>query len=183
MTKEIMAGPLPRKARPACDGDVGADHRREVGGGLRRGVRHPRGEDHRVVRDPAAQRAADPPNVGAFSTTTQLSPCFAAVSAAVIPAAPEPITTTSYVPSRQVGRVRGTWQTGREREPGSRRRAEHPATRRAGSGGGSGGVRRGGFGTSHRIRVRGHGRALQPGEGMGERAVAPGSNRSSASRF
>lgn len=47
------------------------------------------------IQIPAPERAADPPNVGAFSTTTQLRPCLAAVSAAVIPAAPAPITTTS----------------------------------------------------------------------------------------
>lgn len=48
---------------------------------------------------PAPDRAADPPKVGAFSTTRTLSPRLAAVSAAVIPAAPEPTTTTSYSPS------------------------------------------------------------------------------------
>lgn len=50
------------------------------------------------IQIPAPDRAAEPPKVGAFSTTTQLSPRAAAVSAAVIPAAPEPTTTTSYVP-------------------------------------------------------------------------------------
>src|SRR4051812_2381922 len=51
------------------------------------------------IQIPAPERAAEPPNVGAFSTTTTLSPRLAAVSAAVIPAAPEPTTTTSYSPS------------------------------------------------------------------------------------
>ncbi len=45
---------------------------------------------------PAPDRAAEPPNVGAFSTTTHRKPRLAAASAAVIPAAPEPTTTTSY---------------------------------------------------------------------------------------
>src|SRR5580692_12317150 len=44
---------------------------------------------------PPPDRAVDPPNDPAFSTTTTLSPRSAAVSAAVIPAAPLPATTTS----------------------------------------------------------------------------------------
>src|SRR3954447_9877792 len=51
------------------------------------------------IQIPAPERAADPPKVGAFSSTTVLRPCLAAASAAVIPAAPEPMTTTSYVPT------------------------------------------------------------------------------------
>jgi hypothetical protein len=52
------------------------------------------------IQMPAPERAAEPPKVAAFSTTTHVRPCLAAVSAAVIPAAPEPMTTTSYVPRR-----------------------------------------------------------------------------------
>src|SRR5690242_15939489 len=44
---------------------------------------------------PAPDRAAEPPKVGAFSTTTTLRPRFAARSAAVIPEAPAPTTMTS----------------------------------------------------------------------------------------
>ncbi|MEY9854513.1 hypothetical protein ABH935_000110 [Catenulispora sp. GAS73] len=51
------------------------------------------------IQIPAPERAAEPPKVGAFSTTTADRPRAATVSAAVIPAAPQPTTTTSYVPS------------------------------------------------------------------------------------
>src|SRR5690242_12126414 len=47
------------------------------------------------IQMPAPERAAEPPKVGAFSTTTTLRPRLARRSAAVIPAAPQPITTTS----------------------------------------------------------------------------------------
>jgi hypothetical protein len=49
------------------------------------------------IQMPAPERAAEPPNVGAFSTTTTLRPRLAARRAAVIPAAPDPMTTTSKV--------------------------------------------------------------------------------------
>src|SRR5690348_2567926 len=49
------------------------------------------------IQIPAPERAADPPNVAAFSTTSTLRPRLAAVRAAVMPAAPAPTTTTSYV--------------------------------------------------------------------------------------
>ncbi|GLW03265.1 hypothetical protein Slala05_68950 [Streptomyces lavendulae subsp. lavendulae] len=57
---------------------------------------------------PAPERAADPPKVGAFSTTRTLSPRPAAVSAAVIPEAPDPTTTTSYSPSGGPSAARAT---------------------------------------------------------------------------
>src|SRR6266540_3779944 len=48
------------------------------------------------IQIPAPERAAEPPNVGAFSTTTTRRPRLAARSAAVMPAAPAPTMTTSY---------------------------------------------------------------------------------------
>jgi hypothetical protein len=48
------------------------------------------------IQMPAPDRAAEPPNVGALSTITHCRSHLAAVSAAVIPAAPGLTTTTSY---------------------------------------------------------------------------------------
>ncbi len=47
------------------------------------------------IQIPAPDRATEPPNVAAFSITTTDSPRLAAVSAAAIPEAPAPTTTTS----------------------------------------------------------------------------------------
>ena len=47
------------------------------------------------IHTPPPERAVEPPKRAAFSTTTALNPLRAAVSAAVIPAAPLPTTTTS----------------------------------------------------------------------------------------
>ena len=41
-------------------------------------------------------RAVVPPNLGSFSMTKTFSPCAAAVTAALIPDAPDPITRTSH---------------------------------------------------------------------------------------
>jgi hypothetical protein len=97
MTNEIIAGPL---ARNACCRSVGTSPSTTAArycaafAGVS-GTPAARMTELLGIQIPAPDRAADPPNVGAFSTTTTRRPRLAARSAAVIPAAPAPTTTTS----------------------------------------------------------------------------------------
>src|SRR4051812_19089618 len=48
------------------------------------------------IHNQPPDRAVVPPNLGSFSMINTLSPCAAALTAALIPDAPEPITRTSH---------------------------------------------------------------------------------------
>ncbi len=97
MTKESIAGPWARKARCRSTGTSGPTTAARYSAAFAgvSGTPAARTTELFGIQIPAPDRAADPPKVGAFSTTTQLRPCLAAVRAAVMPAAPEPMTTTS----------------------------------------------------------------------------------------
>ena len=101
MTDAIIAGPLRRKASWRAAGTSGPTTAARYCAAFAGVSGTPAASSTGLfgIQMPAPERAAEPPKVGAFSTTTTLSPRFAAVSAAVIPAAPEPTTTTSYSPS------------------------------------------------------------------------------------
>src|SRR5690349_24017102 len=93
-----MSGPLARKAAWRAAGTVDPTTLAKYVAALAgvSGTPAARITSLQGIQIPAPDRAAEPPKVGAFSTTTTLSPRLAAVNAAVIPAAPEPTTTTSY---------------------------------------------------------------------------------------
>ena len=92
-----MAGPCSSSASPQPGRHAVARHVGQVGAGLLRGVGTPAARSTALpgAQIPPPERAVEPPNDPVFSSTTTLSPRCAAVSAAVIPAAPLPATTTS----------------------------------------------------------------------------------------
>src|SRR4051812_4321170 len=59
-------------------------------------IPHALASDVPGIHSQPPERAVVPPNFGSFSTMSTLSPCFAAVTAALMPDAPEPMTKTSH---------------------------------------------------------------------------------------
>jgi hypothetical protein len=98
ITNESMAGPAVRNACCRSTGTVFPTTRARYAAALAgvSGTPAARMTSLFGIQIPAPERAADPPNVGAFSTTSVRRPRLAALSAAVMPAAPAPTTTTSY---------------------------------------------------------------------------------------
>src|SRR5690242_19493619 len=96
-TNEIIAGPLPRNAacRPAGTPEPTTAARYDAALDGESGTPAARSTSLLGIQMPAPDLAAEPPKTGAFSTTRVLRPRLAAASAAVMPAAPAPTTTTS----------------------------------------------------------------------------------------
>src|SRR4051812_31799252 len=98
MTNEIILGPLVRNAACLSAGTPGPTTLARYWAALAgvSGTPALRITSLFGIQMPAPERAAEPPNLAAFSTTRTVIPRLAAVSAATIPAAPDPTTTTSY---------------------------------------------------------------------------------------
>src|SRR2546423_12056907 len=96
-TNEIIRGPLARNALGRAAGTSGpttAARYWAASAGVS-GTPAARITGLFGIQTPAPLRAAEPPKVGAFSTTIVRRPRLAAVRAAVMPEAPAPTTTTS----------------------------------------------------------------------------------------
>src|SRR5262245_36466535 len=97
MTNEIMDGPLVRNACCLAVGTSEPTTAAQYSAALVgvSGTPAARMTSLLGIQMPAPERAAEPPNVGAFSTTRTLSPRLARRRAEVMPAAPQPMTTAS----------------------------------------------------------------------------------------
>ena len=97
ITKSSIVGPLARNAAcfAAVDPPLATAARYSAASAGVSGTPAARTTELLGIQTPEPDRASDPPNTLAFSSTTTDSPSLTAVSAAVIPAAPAPTTTTS----------------------------------------------------------------------------------------